>query len=494
MKSYIQLEQIMDQVNHIDNVMSLLYWDISVNMPKGSADSRTRDIITLNSLIERKLKSGQTIDLLNQAQADSADLNEWQLANLRLIDRKITKTMLVDDALRARYITATSRCELAWREARAGDDYEALKPYLKEVLNCVQEIARVKSQKFNCSPYNALLDEYDPGSTSEEIKVIFTNLKKNLPGLIKEVQDKQKYESVIQPTEMDPAQQKLIAKKIVEVMGFDLTKGRLDESEHPFCQGNPDDIRLTSRYDKNDFLSGIMSVMHEAGHGLYEQNLPISYRNQFVGMANGLAIHESQSLLMEMQVGRSKEFMQYFAKILRDDFQCRGPEYSSDNLYKLVTRVKPDFIRVDADEVTYPMHVILRYEIEEALISGDMSLDDLPFYWNQKISEYLGINCPSNKLGCLQDIHWPLGNFGYFPTYSKGAIIAAMVMRTINDNIRQELSVGKFENLNQILNAKIRNLGSLKSTHNMIRDMTGEEKINSDIFLTYLKQKYLTIL
>lgn len=491
MKNYIQLEQIMKQVNHINNVMNLQYWDITVNMPKGSADSKTQDIIALNSIIQQKLKSNETIDLLKQAQAESAQLNEWQLANLRLIDRRITKTMCVDDALRERFISATTQCELVWRKARAENDYETLKPYLQEVLSCVQEIAKVKSQKFNCLPYDALLEEYDPGSTSEEIKVIFATLKKKLPNLIKEIQHKQKHESVVPLTEMDTVQQKLISKKIVEMMGFDFTKGRLDESEHPFCRGNPEDVRLTSRYDKNNFLSGIMASMHEAGHGLYEQNLPSSYRNQFVGMASGMSVHESQSLLMEMQVGRSQEFMQYLAKVLRDDFQCIGPEYSSDNLYKLVTRVKPIFIRINSDEVTYSMHVILRYEIEEALISGDLSLDELPSYWNQKIFEYLGISCPSNKLGCLQDIHWPLGDFGYFPTYVKGAIIAAMVMQTTNDNIRREITEGKFESLNQFLNKGIRNWGSLKLTNDLIQDITGEAKINPDIFLTYLEQKYL---
>lgn len=491
MQSYTQLEQIIEQVNHIDNVINLLYWDITVNMPKGSADSKTQDIITLNSIIQQKLKSDKTTDLLKQAQTESAKLNEWQLANLRLIDRQITKTTCIDDVLQGRFIEATAKCELVWRKARAEDDYDALKPYLKEVLSCVREIAKVKSQKFSCSPYDALLDEYDPGSTSDEIKAIFTTLKQKLPNLTQKIQDKQQDESVVPLPEMDTAKQKLISKKIVEMMGFDFTKGRLDESEHPFCRGNPDDIRLTTRYDKHNFLSGIMASMHEAGHGLYEQNLPASYRNQFVGMASGMSIHESQSLLMETQVGRSKEFMDCLAKILRDDFQCVGPEYSGDNLYKLITRVTPDFIRVNSDEATYSMHVILRYEIEEGLLSGDLTLDELPSYWHHKMSEYLGVKCPSNKLGCLQDIHWPLGDFGYFPTYVKGAIIAAMVMRTTHDDILQEIADGKFENLNLHLNRKIRNFGSLKSTNDLIQDATGEARINPDIFLNYLEQKYL---
>jgi len=252
---------------------------------------------------------------------------------------------------------------------------------------------------------------------------------------------------------------------------------------------------LTTRYDENNFLSGIMASMHEAGHGLYEQNLPIPYRNQFVGKANSMSVHESQSLFMEMQVGKSKEFMEFLAKLLKDDLKFKGPEYSSDNLYKLITRVKPGFIRIQADEVTYSMHVILRFEIEEALINDNLTLDDLPAYWNQKMYEYLGIKPSSNKEGCLQDIHWSLGDFGYFPSYTNGAIIASMLMnriRAINSNTGHEITKGEFENLNKFLNQNIRNWGSCKSTVDLIKEATGEEKIAPLIFLKYLEQKYLT--
>ena len=491
MKHYIQLEQIVEQVNRINNVIKLQYWDIAVNMPKNSADSKAQDIITLSSIIQQKLTSPTTIELLKQAGSESNILNEWQLANLKLIERQITKAICIDYSLRTRFISATTECELVWRKAKAENDYELIKPYLQKVLSTVQEIAKIKSQEFNCSSYEALLDEYDQGSTTEEVKLIFDTLKKNLPNLIKKIQEKQKSESVLPLPEMDTTKQKLIAKKIVEIMGFDFTKGRLDESEHPYCRGNPEDIRITTRYDRNNFFSGIMAAMHEAGHGLYEQNLPANYRNQFVGMASSMSMHESQALLMETQVGKSKEFIQYLAKMLRDDFQCVGAEYRGDNLYKLITRVKPNFIRVGSDEVTYSMHVLLRYEIEEALIYGDLSLDELPFYWNQKMSEYLGINCPSNKLGCLQDIHWSLGDFGYFPSYVKGAVIAAMVMQAANRNIGKDIIEGKFDNLNQLLNEQIRNWGSLRSTNKFIQDMTEEAKINPSIFLTYLEQKYL---
>ncbi|EER22312.1 MULTISPECIES: carboxypeptidase M32 [spotted fever group] len=495
MKYYLQLEKEIEQICQINNVINLLQWDIATNMPAGSATSREQEITTLSLIVQRKLKSNKITDLLEKVQGESDQLNQWQLANLREIDKIVEKALCIDDDLHARFVSSTTQSELVWRQARLDNDYAKLKPYLQTVLECVQEIAKVQSQRFNCSLYDALVDEYDPGRQASEIKEVFAVLKRKLPPLIQRVIDKQQSQTVIPLNKkISIEQQKLIAKKLMQIMEFDLNQGRLDESTHPFCGGTPYDIRLTNRYDENNFLSGLMGVIHETGHGLYEQNLPANYKNQFVGKAKGMAIHESQSLFMEMQVGRSKEFMEFLAKLLRDEVAFQGPEYSSENLYKLATRVKRNFIRVDADEVTYPLHVILRYEIEEALINNDLTLDELPLYWNQKMQEYLGITPDSDREGCLQDIHWPMGSFGYFPAYVNGAIIASMLMKSIQElypQIGQEIMIGNFRNLNQFLNKNIRSFGSLKTTKQLLQDATGQNQINPDIFLSYLEQKYL---
>lgn len=399
-------------------------------MPSRSGESRKNEVMNLTSIAHSMLKSNKVTELLKQAFVEKRELNVWQLANLQEIETKVLQVSCIEDNLQRNFVSSTTQCELIWREARRDNDYARFKPHLQTVLDCVKEIANIKSVKFNCSEYDALLSAYEPNRKTTEVREAYAIIKKEISDLIPRIVDKQKGETVIPLTEkIGIEQQKLIAKKIMQIMEFDFTKGRLDESAHPFCRGTPHDIRLTTRYNENNFLSGIMAAIHETGHGLYEQNLPLLYKDQPVGKAKNMAVHESQSLLMEMQIGKSKEFMEFLSKLLRDEFAFKGLEYSSDNLYKLITRVNPGFIRVGSDELTYPMHVILRFEIEEALINGDLTLDELPIYWSQKMYEYLGIRPTSDREGCLQDIHWSLGDFGYFPSYTNGAIIASMIIK-----------------------------------------------------------------
>ena len=494
MQNYLQLEKEIEEINQINNVVDILSWDIAVNMPIGSAESRTNEISLLSSIIHSRLKSNKINDLINAADTETSQLNAWQSVNLQEIKRKVLYISCVSEALQKRYITTSTKSELVWREARRDNDFNNLKPYLQEVFDCVQELAEAKASLLNCTKYDALLDEYDPSRKTTDLKEIFTNLKTTLPDLIKKIVDKQKKEKVLPINEVPIEQQKLIGRKIMEVMGFDFTCGRIDDSTHPFCGGTAFDVRITNRYKTDDFISGIMGIVHETGHALYEQNLPANYKNQLVGKAKGMVIHESQSLLMEMQVGRSKEFCEFLSKLLNDEFGLKGQEYSADNLYKLNTRVRPSLIRVDADEVTYPMHVMLRFEIEELLINKELTLNDIPDFWNKKMQEYLGVVPNANSEGCLQDIHWPSGSFGYFPAYTCGAIIASMLMEGARKSaitIDADITMGNFNSTNEFLNNKVRNFGSLKTTKDLIKDATGENKINTEIFLKYLKTKYL---
>ena len=494
MQNYLQLEKEIEEINQINNVVDILSWDIAVNMPTGSTESRTNEISLLSSIIHSRLKSNKINDLINAADTETSQLNAWQSVNLQEIKRKVLYISCVSDDLQKRYITAATKSELVWREARKDNDFNKLKPYFQEVLDCVQELAGAKSSLLNCTKYDALLDEYDPSRKTTDLKQIFINLKTVLPDLTQQIVDKQKKEKVLPINEVPIEQQKLIGRKIMEVMGFDFTCGRIDDSTHPFCGGTAFDVRITNRYKTDDFISGIMGIVHETGHALYEQNIPANYKNQLVGKAKGMAIHESQSLLMEMQVGRSKEFCEFLSKLLNDEFGLKGQEYSADNLYKLNTRVRPSLIRIDADEVTYPMHVMLRFEIEELLINKELTLNDIPDFWNKKMQEYLGVVPNTNSEGCLQDIHWPSGSFGYFPAYTCGAIIASMLMEGARKSaitIDADITMGNFNSINEFLNNRVRNFGSLKTTKDLIKDATGENKINTEIFLKYLKRKYL---
>jgi len=493
--NYTKLENEFSVLSHFNNILGILYWDVAVNMPIGSGESRSNEIVTLTSLVHAMLKSPMLKELLSKAKEESKNLDDWQNANIREIERKIIDANCIDDLLQKKLVAATTKAELVWRKARETNDYNLFKPHLQEVLNYTKEVAKVRAEQFNCSPYDALIDMFDPSRKSSEIKQVFSVLKKELPRLINKVLEKQKSEKeLVKSSELSSEMQKRIGKRIMEIMEFDIAKGRLDESTHPFCGGTPNDIRLTTRYDKDDFISGLMGIIHEVGHALYEQNLPEMYKGQPVGLAKGMAFHESQSLFMEMQVGRSKEFTEFLAKLLHDEFNLKGEEYKADNLYRKIIKVKPDFIRVDADEITYPMHVILRFEIEELLIGGDLNLDELPSFWDSKMQEYLGVKPASFSNGCLQDIHWSHGNFGYFPAYTNGAIIASMVMKKvkeINPSIKNDILKGDFSNLNDYLNKNFRNLGSLKNSADLLKVASGEEKINPEVYIKYLEGKYI---
>lgn len=495
MNNYTKLENELLTISHFNNILSILYWDVAVNMPIGSGKSRTNEIVTLTSLVHSMLKSPMLKELLNKAKEESKNLNEWQNANIREIERKIIDANCIDEQLQKKLVAATTKAELVWRKARADNDYNLFKPHLQKVLAYTKEVAQVRADMFKCNPYDALIDMYDPSRTSSEIKQVFSVLKKELPRLINIVLEKQKSKKeLVKSSELSPEVQKRIGKRVMEIMQFDTTKGRLDESTHPFCGGTPNDIRLTTRYNKDNFISGLMGIIHETGHALYEQNLPEMYKGQPVGLAKGMAFHESQSLFMEMQVGRSKEFTEFLAKLLHDEFNLKAEEYSAENLYRKITEVKPDFIRVDADEVTYPMHVILRFEIEELLTEGDLNLDELPNFWDNKMQEYLGVKPTNFSNGCLQDIHWSGGSFGYFPAYTNGAIIASMVMKKVQEthkDVKDDILKGEFSNLNNYLNKHFRNLGSLKNSADLLKNASGEEKINPEVYIKYLEEKYL---
>ncbi|HJD59951.1 MAG TPA: carboxypeptidase M32 [Rickettsia endosymbiont of Omalisus fontisbellaquei] len=495
MNNYTKLENEFSTISHFNNILSILYWDVAVNMPIGSGESRSNEIVTLTSLVHSMLKSPMLKELLSKAIEESKNLDDWQNANIREIERQIIDANCIDEQLQKKLVAATTKAELVWREARKNNDYNLFKPHLQKVLDYTKEVAKARADVFNCGLYDSLIDMFDPSRKSSDIKQVFSVLKNELPQLINKVLEKQKNEKeLVKSSELDPGMQKRIGKRIMEIMQFDIAKGRLDESTHPFCGGTPNDIRLTTRYDKDNFISGLMGIIHETGHALYEQNLPEMYKGQPVGRAKGMAFHESQSLFMEMQVGRSREFTEFLAKLLRDEFAFKSEEYSAENLYRAITRVTPDFIRVDADEVTYPMHVILRFEIEELLIGGDLNLDELPNFWDSKMQEYLGVKPASFSNGCLQDIHWSHGNFGYFPAYTNGAIIASMVMKKvkqIHPSIKDDILKGDFSNLNNYLNKNFRNLGSLKNSADLLKVASGEDKINPEVYINYLEGKYL---
>ena len=495
LNNYLKLEKKFEEITHLENIAMIAHWDSATMLQKGSASSKQKEMATFSSVLHGMQTSPEIGDLIEGSLGEFDHLDDWQKSNLANIKKSYNNQICISSEIQHENSIASGECEFTWRQARIDNDFQKLEPYLDRVFDSVRRIAAIKADKLLKSPLDVLIDSYDPERTSVEIKSVFDVLKAELPSLVNKITDKQASEKIIPLTEkIDEATQKAIGLKVIEKMGFDLNRGRLDKSVHPFCIGSNDDVRLTTRYDENNFLSSLFGVIHETGHGLYQQNLPATYRNQPVGRAKGMAFHESQSLIMENQAAISKPFMQCLAKILKDDFSLSSAEYSADNLYGLATRVRPSLIRVDADEATYPLHVILRFEIEEAIIKGNLRAADLPELWNSKMQEYLGITSNTDSDGCMQDIHWPSGSLGYFPSYTNGAIIASMLMKSAKEkysSIDSELGLGNFDSLNKYLTDNLRKYGSSKISSDLLQVATGHKTVQPMIFVSYLKGKYL---
>lgn len=494
-ENYLKLEKKLEELTHLGNIANIAHWDSATMLGSGSAANRQKEMATFSSVIHEMATSNEMGDLINGSLAEFDHLDDWQRSNLASAKKSYDSQTCLTADIQHEHSIASSECEFTWRTARKENDFKKLEPYLDRVFDSVRRVAGLKAEKLKKSPLDVLVDTFDPDRTSAEVKMVFDSLKAELPDLINKIMDKQKSEEVISLSKkIDENTQKAIGLKLMEQMEFNFDCGRLDKSVHPFCIGSNDDVRITTRYNENYFLSSLFGVVHETGHALYQQNLPAKYRNQPVGGPKGMSFHESQSLIMENQVGTSRSFMEYLAKMLQDEFSFSGPEYSADNLYKLVTRVKPSFIRVDADEATYPLHVILRFEIEEAIIEGNLRAFELPELWNSKMQEYLGIVPDSDADGCMQDLHWPSGYLGYFPSYTNGAIIASMLMKKAketNSSIDAEIAKGSFNSLNQYLTKNLRGYGYSKNSADLLEASTGHNMIQPTIFTDYLRAKYL---
>ena len=473
----------------------MLGWDMSAMMPAGGAEARTEQLATLSVVCHEILTDPNLDELFDKASAETKGLDAWTQANLSEMRRRWLHATALESDLVEALSKACKRCEMIWREARPKSDFAAVLPAMKEVLNLTRQAAAAKAERLGCSLYDALLDEYEPGGKSERIDAVFTDLAAFLPGFLSDVLARQAKQPAALPLEgpFPIAKQEALARKLMAAVGFDFQHGRLDVSAHPFCGGVPDDVRITTRYNEDDFMIALMGVLHETGHAMYERGLPAEWRLQPVGEARGMAMHESQSLMVEMQACRSREFVDFLTPLAREAFGGSGPAWQADNLLRHYNKVEPDFIRVDADEVTYPAHVILRYRLEKALIAGDMELEALPSEWNKGMQELLGVTPPEDRLGCLQDIHWYDGAWGYFPTYTLGAMTAAQLFaaaKQARPEIPEALGKGDFAPLMGWLAEHVHAQASSAGFEQILEKATGKP-LDPKIFEAHLKARYL---
>jgi carboxypeptidase Taq len=494
MDAYRRLEGRFRRWSALREAAGMLHWDMSAMMPEGGHAARAEQLAALDVVSHEMLTAGVTGELLQNA-ADGNELDHWQRANLGEMQRLYVHATALDVDLVEALAKASATCESAWRQARPAGDFAGVKPHLEKLLALTRQAAQAKAAQLDCSPYEALMDQYEPGARVAAIDPIFADYADFLPDFLADVLDHQ----ARQPQPVEPqgpfpiAQQQALGKRIMATLGFDFDHGRVDTSLHPFCGGTPDDVRITTRYDENQFVFALMGIIHETGHALYERQLPVTWRLQPVGQARGMTVHESQSLLMEMQACRSAEFCHYLSPLLGEAFPGQAAAFAPDNLRLLYTRVKPGFIRVDADEVTYPAHVILRYRLEQALVGGDLSVADLPAAWNEGFKKLLGLVVANDREGCLQDIHWFDGAFGYFPCYSLGAMTAAQIFAAAvaaKPQIPAAIGKGDFAPLRGWLADHVHGLASSLSTPEIVAKATGKP-LDSNIFKAHLRRRYL---
>jgi len=491
---YLQLEQEWRRLHAFSGALALLRWDAAVMMPRGSADVRGEQLAALETEHHALLTAPKITRLLDRAQANAQGLEDWQRANLREMRRQRDQAIATPVSLISRLARATSRAEVHWAEARRQNDFDLFAPYLEEVLHLVRDKAALLGQALGLPAYDALVDEFSPGVGMADIDAIFKALSRRLPTLIRDVLAVQESQPPLPISgRFTAAKQRQLITEVMRAIGFPFERGRIDESEHPFTEGVSGDIRVTTRIDTADPFTGLLGAMHETGHAMYDLGLPQAWRDQPVGRNRGMALEESQSLLLEMIIGRSRAFMQYLRPLLQKHFGVDGPEWECDNLYRRMTRVQRSLIRVDADELTYPLHIMLRYELEKKLLAGELAVRELPEAWNAGMQQRFDIQPSGNAEGCLQDIHWALGSFGYFPTYGLGAVIAAQLwesLRTHIPDVEAQISRGEFTGLFDWLREHVHGLGAKIAAKELMKQATGQP-LSATAFLRYLDMKYL---
>jgi carboxypeptidase Taq len=474
----------------LDSAAGVLGWDERTYLPPKGSSFRADQMALLAKLSHEKLTSPKIGELLGQCEANG--LNDDQRVNVREMRRVYDRAVKMPPRLVEEIARVTTRAQNVWQEARAKNDFPAFAPWLEKIVALKREEAQAVGYKE--SPYDALLDEYEPGATAKSTTKVFADLRAELAPLVAEIAASgKKPRKDLLTREFPLDRQHLFGQSAAAAIGFDFAAGRLDTTTHPFCSGmGPGDCRLTTRYALREFNQGFFGILHEAGHGIYEQGLDPAAFGTPLGQACSLGIHESQSRLWENQVGRGRPFWEHFFPRAQQMFPGTLDDVPLDDWIFALNSVERSFIRVEADEATYNLHIILRFELEQALMTGDLPPKDAASAWIEKFRASFELTPPSDAQGCLQDIHWSMGGLGYFPTYTLGNLFAAQFMAAarrdlpgLDDDFRH----GSFARLKTWLNEKIHRQGQRHRAGDLCRTITGEP-LGHQALLQYLRGKY----
>ena len=487
--AYAELLERYGRISSIQDAGGVLSWDQQVIMPEGGTPARSRQLSALSATGHELLTAEEFGDALDSAEA--SDLDASQEAAVREIRREYERSVRVDTDLVERISQTTSEALPVWTQAKDEDDFEAFAPILEDLVELKREYANQIDP--DADPYAVLFADYEPYLGLDTAEQVLERLRDELVPLIDEIEASNADLATPFSGTYSEADQEALARDILDSVGYDWDRGRLDVSAHPFTSGNQFDARITTRFDEEDPLGALTSTIHEFGHATYALGLPEESYGTPLGEARDLSVHESQSRLWENHVGRSEPFWELLAPEVEERL---GVEATPRDFYEAANRIYPDNrIRVEADELTYHMHIVLRFEIERDLISSDLAVEDIPQVWNEKMEEYLGVVPDNDAEGCLQDIHWSHGSFGYFPTYSLGSVLAAQLYGSADreiEDLEGDIEAGEFDALQEWLTENVHRHGKRYRTPELVEEATGEE-YSADAFLEYATEKFAAL-
>jgi len=472
---------------------AVLRWDQETHMPEGGAEARAQQLSTLQSTAHERFVADETGELLDRA-ADAvgdADPLDPDAALVRVTRRDYERAVRVPSSLVAELSKARSKAQQAWTRARQNDDFARFAPHLERLVEL--SVEKAEAIGYEDEPYDALLTEYEPGRTTAEVASLFDTLRDDLVPIVDAIAEAPQVDDSVLRGTYPQAEQQAFGRSVIADFGYDFDRGRQDVSAHPFTTAfSPTDVRLTTRYDEANVASALFSTIHEAGHGLYEQGIAPSLARTPLGDGTALSTHESQARLWENHIGRSRPFWRHYLPRLKDTFPDALGDAALEPFYRAINRVTPSLIRVEADEVTYHLHVMLRFELGRGLIDGSVSVNDLPARWNEAMDAYLGVVPETDANGVLQDVHWSQGAFGYFPTYTLGTLTAAQLMEAIQDDLpglSEHIAEGRFGPLLDWLRTHIHQHGRMLDAPALLERATGKV-LSTGAWLRYARDKF----
>ncbi len=487
--TYERFENRVERIRNVGNAAGILRWDQEVVMPEAGTPARAKQLSTLSSIGHELLTAEETGALLEAL--EGADLEDGKRAVVRELRREYDRATSVPQQLVEEISETTSNAHPRWKAARAEDDFETFAPTLEKLVDLKREYADHVDP--DADPYAVLFAEYEPYIDLEAAATILAELREELVPLIEAISESEAdLETDAFSGEFDADTQEAVCRDVLDELGYDWDRGRLDTAPHPFSSGTQFDARVTTRFDESDLLGSITSTIHEFGHANYTIGLPDEGYGTPLGEARDLSVHESQSRLWENHVGRSRPFWERFLPAIHDRFPATESVTPGD-AYESANQVYEDnLVRVEADELTYHLHIVIRFEIERDLIRGDLEVREVPEVWNDKYEQYLGIRPETDAEGCLQDIHWSHGSFGYFPTYSLGSVLAAQLFAAVENEVgdlEERIREGEFDDLNGWLRENVHRHGKRYTTPELIEEATGEA-VTAEYFLEYVAEKY----